>query len=221
MAPMTLTSGRIRQKKRTRSALIAAAAELVREGQAPSVPDAAERAGISRATAYRYFPSQDALELEAASAILAAEPGAASPIGDIQTFETPASSPDDCVNAVEKLESAVSETFWRDEPQIRLVLKSQLDLWLAMKRERHVTMRRPARAMPGLDAALAPLKARLPSADYEILSGALALVTSSEAIVALLDSSGIRDPDKLSAIRRFAVRAILASAFEKAACPGA
>ncbi len=216
---MNLSSGRTRQKKRTRSALIEAAAELVREGRTPSVPEAAERAGISRATAYRYFPSQDALELEAAGAILASEPGAAASKGDVQSFETPALSPDDCLKAVDKLESAVSDAFWRDEPQIRLVLKSQLDLWLAMKRERHVTMRRPARPMPALDAALAPLKALLPAAEYEVVAGALALVTSSEAIVALLDSSGVRDPDKVAAIRRFAVRAILAAALEKAASP--
>jgi AcrR family transcriptional regulator len=221
MSRMNLRAGRTRQKKRTRSALIAAAAALVREGQTPSVPDAAKRAGVSRATAYRYFPSQEELELEAAGAILASEPAAAAQTGSVQTIETPAATPNDCVKAVEKLEGAVSEAFWRDEPQIRLVLKSQLDLCLAMKRERRVTMRRPARPMPALESALAPLKSRLPAADYEVLAGALALVTSAEAIVALLDSAGVRDPDKVSAIRRFAVRAILAAALEKASGPPA
>src|SRR5688500_14879509 len=52
------------QKARTRAALVAAAADLLREGAAPTVPEAAERARVSRATAYRYFPTQDALLLE-------------------------------------------------------------------------------------------------------------------------------------------------------------
>jgi AcrR family transcriptional regulator len=53
--------GRIRQKHRTRDALVGAARELVSEGATPTVEMAAERAGVSRTTAYRYFPSQAAL----------------------------------------------------------------------------------------------------------------------------------------------------------------
>src|SRR5437660_7637760 len=53
--------GRINQKQRTRRAIVEAAAELVRENRTPTVADAAERALVSRATAYRYFPSQQSL----------------------------------------------------------------------------------------------------------------------------------------------------------------
>lgn len=56
--------GRKNQKRRTRAALKDAASEIVREGGTPSVAEAAERAGISRTTAYRYFPNQDALVAE-------------------------------------------------------------------------------------------------------------------------------------------------------------
>ena len=45
--------------------MLAAAVELVREGRPPSVPDAAERALVSIATAYRYFPTADDLWTEA------------------------------------------------------------------------------------------------------------------------------------------------------------
>src|SRR5690242_18637912 len=58
-------NGRSRQKQRTKAALVAAARELVGEGVSPTVEDAAARAGISRTTAYRYFPSQRALLGEA------------------------------------------------------------------------------------------------------------------------------------------------------------
>ena len=39
---------------------------LAESGETPGVARAAAVAGVSRATAYRYFPSQEALELEVA-----------------------------------------------------------------------------------------------------------------------------------------------------------
>src|SRR6266851_7446103 len=56
--------GRLNQKRRTRRAIIEAAAKLVRGGQQPSVAEAAEAAVVSKATAYRYFPTQHSLLLE-------------------------------------------------------------------------------------------------------------------------------------------------------------
>src|SRR3954466_10423220 len=55
---------RERQTRRTRRALIEAADELFAEGRVPSVAAVAERADVARATAYRYFPDQEALLLE-------------------------------------------------------------------------------------------------------------------------------------------------------------
>src|SRR5580765_7558891 len=55
---------RVRQTQRTRRALVAAADEIFAEGRVPTVADVAERADVARATAYRYFPTQEALLLE-------------------------------------------------------------------------------------------------------------------------------------------------------------
>ena len=61
-----MTEGRRdRQKLRTRRALLAAAARFLSEGRQPTVAEVAEAAEISRATAYRYFPTQDSLLAEA------------------------------------------------------------------------------------------------------------------------------------------------------------
>jgi AcrR family transcriptional regulator len=54
---------RERQTRRTRRALIAAADALFAEGRVPTVAAVAERADVARATAYRYFPTQEALLL--------------------------------------------------------------------------------------------------------------------------------------------------------------
>src|SRR5688572_33477493 len=63
MSPPTAyeLTGRAQQKARTRAAMLAAARELLAEGVTPTVEQAAERAAISRTTAYRYFPNQRAL----------------------------------------------------------------------------------------------------------------------------------------------------------------
>src|SRR5215470_17085648 len=51
-------TGRTQQKSRTREGLVDATRELLAQGLTPKVEDAAQRAGISRTTAYRYFPNQ-------------------------------------------------------------------------------------------------------------------------------------------------------------------
>ncbi len=61
----TSQPGRTRQKQRTRAALIAAARALVARGVTPTVEDAAAAAGVSRTTAYRYFPNQRAIVVAA------------------------------------------------------------------------------------------------------------------------------------------------------------
>src|SRR5438046_934445 len=57
---------RANQKERTRTAIVEAALDLLREDVAPTVAIAAERARVSRTTAYRYFPTQEALLQEVA-----------------------------------------------------------------------------------------------------------------------------------------------------------
>ena len=59
-------AGRWKQKKRTRKELLAAAGRLLKAGERPSLEEVADEALVSRATAYRYFPSIDALLIEAA-----------------------------------------------------------------------------------------------------------------------------------------------------------
>jgi AcrR family transcriptional regulator len=53
-------------RRRNRQALLDAAAVLMDEGIVPTIADAADRAEISRATAYRYFSSPEHLQNEAA-----------------------------------------------------------------------------------------------------------------------------------------------------------
>ena len=65
-----MSGGRLNQKARTRTAILDAAIEILREGREPTVPEAAERALVSPATAYRYFTSAEDLRDEASMELL-------------------------------------------------------------------------------------------------------------------------------------------------------
>src|SRR4051812_10247048 len=66
MAEKTAGSGRERQRRRTRKAIIDAAVELLRRGDNPSVAEIAEAADVSRRTVYLYFPTHEHLLADAA-----------------------------------------------------------------------------------------------------------------------------------------------------------
>ena len=51
------TPGRPNQRSRTRKDLLDAASRLLKQGRRPTLEEVAEEARVSRATAYRYFPS--------------------------------------------------------------------------------------------------------------------------------------------------------------------
>ena len=61
---------RANQRRRTKAAIMEGARRLLLRGRVPSIADAAEEAGGSRATAYRYFPTQGALIREAVDSAL-------------------------------------------------------------------------------------------------------------------------------------------------------
>src|SRR5436305_13596357 len=53
-------TGRFRQRRRTRAAIVNATAELLRSGRTtPGVSEIAEAADVSRRTVYQYFPTVD------------------------------------------------------------------------------------------------------------------------------------------------------------------
>lgn len=61
----TGNAGRVNQKARTRAAIVDACRELTRSGGEVTMPKVAERALVSEATAYRYFPDLVSLLQEA------------------------------------------------------------------------------------------------------------------------------------------------------------
>jgi AcrR family transcriptional regulator len=102
-------NGRPNQKTRTRKDLLQAAARLMKQGRTPTLEEVAEEALVSRATAYRYFPSMEALMVEAAVDVAVPEPAA--------LFTGDASI--DPVERLQKVETALTGMILANEPQLR------------------------------------------------------------------------------------------------------
>jgi AcrR family transcriptional regulator len=69
-APHDGTATRVRQRRRTRAAIVSAAAELLRSGATPSVGQVAEAADVSRRTVSQYFPTLEQLLVDATLGLL-------------------------------------------------------------------------------------------------------------------------------------------------------
>src|SRR5688572_26726368 len=107
-------TGRIRQKERTRAAMVLATRELLAEGVTPSVEQAADRAGVSRTTSYRYFPNQRAL-------LLASYPEleATSLLGD--------DAPDDPIERLDRVTASIVKQIVEHEHEVRSALRMSLE----------------------------------------------------------------------------------------------
>ncbi|WP_427886224.1 TetR/AcrR family transcriptional regulator [Kribbella sp. GL6] len=185
-------TGRHRQKLRTRDALVAAARALLARGASPSVADAAGEAGISRTTAYRYFPNQRAL-------LLAAHP-------EIQAK----SLLDDAAPAgpEERLDAVMAE-FTRItldwEPQLRTQLR------LSLEPDAEQPVLRGGRAIGWIEDALTPLRDSRPDLDVRRLAVAIRSATGIESFVWLTDIAGL-SRSEAAALMRDSARALLRDA---------
>lgn len=183
------------QRYRTRKDLIAAAARLMKEGRKPNLEEVAETARVSRATAYRYFPSIEALLVEAAVDI--ATPDTSTLFGDNAT---------DPEARIDRAEAAMHRMAFDNEKAIRLILAAALG-----RGDREDVPVRQNRRTALIEAALAPAQGRFKKATYERLKAALALIFGSESMIVFRDV--LRLDDKTAReVKSWAVRALVRAA---------
>jgi AcrR family transcriptional regulator len=186
-------SGRTRQKARTRAALLDAARELLAEGRTPNVEEAAEAAGVSRATAYRYFPNQRALlvathpEIEATALL-----GEDAPADPHQRLD----------RTIGELIRLTIET----EPELRTMLRLSLE-----PRPGEELLLRQGRAIGWIEQALAPLKGRLSRPALRRLVLAIRSACGIEALVWLTDVAGL-SRQQAAELMRWSALALLSTA---------
>jgi AcrR family transcriptional regulator len=201
---------RANQKARTRGAIVEAAQQVRGEtGETPSVAEAATVAGVSRATAYRYFPTQEALELEVAdiSPDVAATEEA---LADLAT--------DDVEERLLALLDTFNPVALAKEQHFRRALWVYQDTWLrSHKNAEEAPVVREGRRMRWLDRVLEPLEA-MPDDRRERLRAALALTLGGDSMVVMKDVCGLDDDEALDVLRWTAV-AILRTALAEADAP--
>ncbi len=174
------------QKRRTRRAIVGAASDLLRAGRQPTVAEVADAAEVSRATAYSYFPSQQALLEEAGLEL--AEKARIEEALEAAWVECG----DDVVRRWEAFCPIYYDLFGRNEAVYRSMLRTQQDRWLEAnaKGQAGSVVVRQARRVPVIDNLLAPLRAELAEAAYRQLADSLAVVAGIEPLVVLEDICG-------------------------------
>ena|SRR5579862_9064505 len=194
-------AGRTNQKTRTRLAIVAACRDLIRTGAAVTMPDVAQRALVSEATAYRYFPDIVTLITEALAGLWPSPNEALQPI---------AASAD----PLERIAFA-SEVFLR---RILAYQGSVRAMIAATITRPEGAARRPGLRFAWIEYALAPAETPLELGDATVLARLkrdLAVVVSPEALFTLTDLCGLPPDDAIMQCVRLATT-ITASALKGA-----
>ena len=178
-------SQRVRQKERTRAALIAAARQLVLDGAGITMMGAATAVGVSEATAYRHFPDLPSLLREAFTGLWPDTPEdlvRAGDYGDVP--ERVAQATDFLLRNVVRMQGAVrvmiASTITRDE----------------------VTFPRPGKQFSLIDLAVAPLERPgvMEPGRLTQLKLDLAVIMSAEALFTLTDLAGLAPQDAIASV---------------------
>ena len=196
----TEAAGRPNQKTRTRKDLLQAASRLIKQGRQPSLEDIAEEALVSRATAYRYFSSIEALLVEASFDFSVPEPE--------DLFGGDAS--DDPVARLQRVDAALHDMILDNEAPLRMMLAQTVQRSIRGEDDGGVPQRQNRRT-PLIDAALEPAQKQFTPATMDTLRKALALIIGTEAMVVLKDVLHVDDSDARK-VKQWAIRALVEAA---------
>jgi AcrR family transcriptional regulator len=169
----SLPPGRGRQKARTREAMVAAARALLADGTTPTVEAAAAHAGLSRATAYRYFTNQRELLV------------ATHPMLDMASLlppDAPAHPRDRVMIVAEAIINLILSSEAELKMSLRLSLEPGVNADLPLRKGRRLIW---------FEDALQPLKSDLKAATFKRLTHALAASVGVETFVWLVDIVGL------------------------------
>ena len=161
--------------------MIDAATRLVREGASPSVTEVADAAGVSRATAYRYFPTQESLLAEVI-------------VPDLEAALADEALPED----LESRFGAAFTTIWSSnithEAAYRTILRRGLERppGESIEHEEKAGSIRAGRRVRWLRNALEPARERMEEESFERLVAAMCLYVGIESLVVLRDVCGLK-----------------------------
>jgi AcrR family transcriptional regulator len=177
-----------------------AARELFDEGTSPTVSQAAERAMVSRTTAYRYFPTHESLLLEL------------SVTADVDEIEALVHQPVDSSTAVERTVEVMrrlNDHVLVEEVQYRTSLRLYLDLWLAAVADGdEAPVVREGRRTRWITETLTPALDGVSANDRRRLIAALGMVTGTESMTVLRDIARVGPAEALD-VAEWAARTLI------------
>jgi AcrR family transcriptional regulator len=198
---------RSNQRARTRAAILEAAVAILREGRQPTVAEAAEAAGVHRATAHRYFPTPQFLVAEATLTV-----------GDPDPSEAYRGvSRDDPLALMDAGVRAVAAYMFREEALFRSIVQITIERWFAQQAAPEAQREpvRETRRFGWIDRALEPAAAALEPAALRRLRNALTLVFGAEALIVTRDVARLT-PDEATQVMRWAAATLIRGALAEA-----
>lgn len=194
-------------KARTRRMLLDVAGAMLCEGEFPSVAEVAARCGVSRATAYRYFPSRSKL----ISAVVEDS------LGPVRILA------DTIPDGRERIRQLFIDTFPRFkeyEPQLRAALQLSLE-HSVLERSGKLSEEpyRRGHRIKILTHAAAPLKPKLGKKHFDRLVRALSVIYGIEAYVVLRDIWGAGDTE-IESIARWIAETLVDASLRQARANG-
>ena len=199
VAQTNMKTGRVRQKMRTRNALVSAAWELLHQGHQPTVAEVADKAMISRATAYRYFPSRERLLIEA---VIGREQASPDSILSKAKSDSPA-------DRAAHVQAYLFDSITKNETLYRSLLRASQEEWMSHK-DRLVL--RGDQRTELMEEAVAPWSGELPKDEVDNLVSALTAMVGAEAYVALRDVCHL-GKSRSRQVMNWAVRKLVEAAF--------
>jgi AcrR family transcriptional regulator len=202
------SSRRQLNKAATQDKLLSAARAIAKEGGPLSIANAAKRAGIGTATAYRYYSDPNQLRSDAAL--------------DLKMHEGEDSFAGEFNRRVAYETDPVARLLIAQRQMLDFVISNELDYRNFVGHEHlrlaeHMAKGRQivpvgGRRIQMIEAALAPIADHMPPKMFESLLHALMLVTGPEPLFTLRDYGGLKDAE-IFAINENVIRTIFARFF--------
>jgi len=195
-------------RARMKRTLLDTAMGLMQAGRIPSVSDVAEAASVSRATAYRYFPTQAAMIQDAVDEAL----------GPILAWTSESEDPEERIAELLAFAYPRIDAY---EATHRATLLLSLYQWAQRTAG---TLGEEAEIVRGhrrklLAEAVAPLRQRLGRPAFDRLTQALSLIFGTEAFVVLKDIWSL-DSEEARRVAIWAAHALVRAAIAEAAATG-
>jgi AcrR family transcriptional regulator len=194
----------VNQKRRTRAAIVDAARRMLADGTTPTVAEAAARSEVSRTTAYRYFPSQDALLVELAMN---------ANVDDIEELVGAGSTAETAIERTLAVLELLHRHMADAEVEYRTALRLYLDQWLREKAAGDdAPIVREGRRRRWFEQTLAPLRGSVSDEEWRQVVTGLCMLGGAESLVVLRDVCAL-DAEHASAAVRWAAATLLDATF--------